>query len=710
MSESDGTINPNKILNAVSNEVRAEILKLLSNKYPLSFTEIMEERGLDPSQDAGRFGYHLRELKKTHLIKGGPDSGYQLTFIGEKVVELLWTLIDLSREKDYIPVRTSGYTIEHFDKTKIVDSLIREADVPQDLAESIASETEERLIKANIKYLTAPLIREAVNFILIESGYENYRHKLTRLGLPPYDISQILTREKSTKENFNPETVHKIAGDAIMEQYLLLNILDRKIADGYLSGDFYIPNSNYFILRINSLHHDFRWFLHDGFKYNPKTNYLSIPKPKTLTHVLNLISNVLGLSQNFISGTQVIDFFNILLLPYIQKLNDDEIRDAIYSFFVDLANRYSARGGKAISSCLSFELEIPNYLRDVNAIGPNGKTIGTYDDYVDELYRLNSIILEILVDGINSSHSIVSPSHIFRLNKEIITKSELKPIINKLLKIIDKFGNVNIVNTTPDWQNNTVSYTDTVERIEKLWQKDLNSDFTASGNIDWIILNLPRIALESDGIRPKFYSILDDRLKKCQGSLVHKINELRKSIIDYNNLPFFKYTVNNHNYFNLNNASLSISYLGIFEASSIFLDKKSSFSDKIKFIEEILKYINDFVNENNKDFIQELNLKQAIPGKWSKDLVKLDSLNFDEKELFLLDEKKQVYSDLNFTGKNLTINKIIENEAKFQKLLNGGHRAVISLKGKNNIDLSNILSKICSEQIGFIKFEKQKVL
>ncbi|TFF89209.1 MAG: hypothetical protein EU549_01375 [Promethearchaeota archaeon] len=706
MSESEGNINPNKILNAVSNEVRVEILKLLSHKNPLSFTEIMEERGLLPEKDAGRFGYHLRELKKTHLIKGGPESGYQLTYIGEKVVEFLWTLIDLRREEDYIPVRTSGYTIEHFDKSKIIDSLIREANVPKNLADKIAKETEERLMKANIKYLTAPLIREAVNFILIENGYEIYRHNLTRLGLPPYDISKIITREKVVEENFNPETIHKIAGDAIMEQFLLLNILDRDIADGYLSGDFYIPNSNYFILRVNTLHHNFRWFLKEGFKYNPKKNCLGFPKPKKLIHVLNLISNVLGLSQNFVSGTQVIDFFNILLLPYIKQMENDEIRDAIYSFMIDIANTYSARGGKSISCCLSFELEIPKYLQNVKAIGPSGKFTGIYGDYLDELYKFNEIVLEILSDGFNSSYAISNPSQIFKVNKETINNTELKPIINKILNTANKWGNINIVNTTPKWQDETVSYTNTLERIETLWDIDLNSEFSARGNIDWVILNLPRIAIESNGIRQKFNRILDDRLETCQEALGQKNIEMKKNILDYNNLPFFTYKVNGHNYFNLNDSSLSISYLGVFEAANIFLGQNSSFTAKVKFIEEILKYIYDYINHKNEDFDQILNLKQSIMGKWSEDLVKLDLLNFDREKLYLLDEKKQVYCNSNFYKPNLTLDELIKNEAMFHKLLKGGHATILSLKNYPNLNLSIVLDKICDEEIGFVKFVK----
>jgi ribonucleoside-triphosphate reductase len=69
-------------------------------------------------------------------------------------------------------VRTSKYSIENFDRKKIAESLRLEAGVPEETAENVAKEVEERLLKMKVKYLTAPLIREFVNAILIEKGME----------------------------------------------------------------------------------------------------------------------------------------------------------------------------------------------------------------------------------------------------------------------------------------------------------------------------------------------------------------------------------------------------------------------------------------------------------------------------------------------------------------------------------------------------------
>ncbi len=58
--------------------------------------------------------------------------------------------------------------------------------MPVELAQKLTSETESRLYKFQTQYLTAPLIREMVNSLLVEQNLEEYRHKLTRLGLQVY--------------------------------------------------------------------------------------------------------------------------------------------------------------------------------------------------------------------------------------------------------------------------------------------------------------------------------------------------------------------------------------------------------------------------------------------------------------------------------------------------------------------------------------------
>ena len=377
---------PKKVLSALSSSIRVNILKLLSRQSPLTFTQIMQSMDLEPTTDAGRFGYHLRELKNSDLIKGD-ESGYNLTELGEKVVGFVWSLIDYSRSEiiKEIPVRTSEYAIEHFDRNKITDALIREAKVPSDLAEEIAKETEEALMNAKVKYLTAPLIREVVNSILVLKGHEQYRHNLTRLGLPPFEISRIIKTPTIRPSNSNPKTIEKLLSDAVFEQYLLLNVLSHNIADVYLRGDISISNANSFIMSPNSIQHDLKPFLSEGFASPKDSLAVSLHPPKSLSQALMLSAKLMEFSQIHCSGMQSIDFFNILLAPYIKNLSPKEIKDALLMFFLELGSTYVGPGGSLPFSTLNLEFEIPKHLANSPIPGSNG---GTYGDYLDESRKL----------------------------------------------------------------------------------------------------------------------------------------------------------------------------------------------------------------------------------------------------------------------------------------------------------------------------------
>src|SRR5207302_8575791 len=84
------------------------------------------------------------------------------------------------------------------------------------------------------------LIRELVNIILIERKLEEYRHKLTRLGLPVNDVT-LLLREAGQKQ-LDANWVQKSAGDRVIEEYVLLDSLPRATIDAHLAGHIHLED------------------------------------------------------------------------------------------------------------------------------------------------------------------------------------------------------------------------------------------------------------------------------------------------------------------------------------------------------------------------------------------------------------------------------------------------------------------------------------
>ena len=316
-----------KVLKAVSSAIRLKVLDLLLTRGPLSYTEIMKILRLSPTRDAGRFAYHLKCLLKADLVEPDTEAKkYRLTDLGRTIIDVTEDIEKRFFMRRKMLVRTSHLAMEEFDRNKIVDSLVREANVPMDLAQKIARETEGRISEFKTKYLTAPLIREFVNAVLVEKGLEEYRHRLTRLGLPVYDVAQLIKTRGTTF--LGVESVQKAASDAVLEEYTLLNVLPRDIADAHLSGRLHLNSLGCWILKPNEFMHDLRFFLQHGVNLG-RTNLTSLSShpPTNLEAALSTASNVLKIASTETSGEQAFDYFNVFLAPFTHGLSEERIRE-----------------------------------------------------------------------------------------------------------------------------------------------------------------------------------------------------------------------------------------------------------------------------------------------------------------------------------------------------------------------------------------------
>ena len=279
-----------KVLKAISSPLRLQILNFVFDRGSLSYTELMTSLKMNPSRDAGRFAYHLKFLLKADLLEADIETKkYFLTDLGKMVLDVADRVEKKADKPRGMLVRTSHFAMEKFDVNKIVNSLIKEAKVPPELAKKAAKEAEKRLLKSKTKYLTAPLVREVVNAILIEKGFEEYRHKLTRLGMPVHEVISLVENKDKTQKNTN---ILSKAGRAVVREYTLLNVFPRDVADAHISGAINVKNLGTWILKPNEVMHDLRFFLQHGIKRNNLLQ-LSAEPPKTIEASLSLICNVL---------------------------------------------------------------------------------------------------------------------------------------------------------------------------------------------------------------------------------------------------------------------------------------------------------------------------------------------------------------------------------------------------------------------------------
>ncbi len=376
------------MLKAVSSPLRLQILNLLFDRGPLSYTELMSQLKMNPSRDAGRFAYHLKFLLKADLAETDVETRkYLLTELGKMVIDVADRIDKKALKTKTTLVRTSRLALEEFDTNKIANSLIKEAKMPAELAQKIAKEAEKQLTRSKTKYLTAPLVREVVNTILIENGLEDYRHKLTRLGVPVHDVTTLI--ETKNKNLQATPSVQELAGQTVFKEYTLLNILPRDISDAHLSGALHIDNLNSWILKPSEIMHDLRFFIEKGLnleEINP--NLQSYPPPQDLEHAIDLTLNALLYTAREVDSTQTVDYFNVFLSPFAKNVEPTKIKQLLRLFTSNLTRHTNVS--------LGLELAPPSFLEKKPAIGALGKRVGTYKDFKEQAQLLASLLLEAL--------------------------------------------------------------------------------------------------------------------------------------------------------------------------------------------------------------------------------------------------------------------------------------------------------------------------
>ncbi|MEM3640405.1 MAG: anaerobic ribonucleoside-triphosphate reductase [Candidatus Bathyarchaeia archaeon] len=658
------------MLKAVSSTVRLHILNLLFDKGALSYTELMNLLKMNPSRDAGRFAYHLKFLLRADLVEADVESKkYRLTELGKMVIDIADEIEKKALRPKRMLVRTSRFALEDFDANKITDSLIKEADMPVELAQKIAKEAEKRLLKAKTKYLTASLIREVVNAILIEKGLEEYRHKLTRLGLPVHDIATLVAKSETIQGS---AFIHEIAGKTVLEEYVLLNVLPRDIADAYLSGALHIDGLSYWILKPSEIVHDLRFFFQRGLNLEEIGVFQPYyPPPKNFESALFLVFNVILHSKKEIGETQNLEYFNVFLAPFIKGLEYEEIKETLRLFIFNISQHADVS--------LGLELVVPDFIAEENAFGPFGKHVGNYGDFIEESQILASLILEIFTEE-SICKPLFNPKIVVKMRPETFTNEKAKAMLLDAHSLTLKNGILYFANFLENGRKQSV-YSTSGYRLDAYLNGDWEIDTLRTCTVGQVIVNLPRIVYECEKDKMKFSEILNERLEMAARALEikHKTLKLHAKSL----LPFLMQGANGDQYLRLENPPCLINLVGLKEVAEAFYEKNIyADAETLKFAYEILHHVLNFADKNGKKHEKRL-LSVMIPKfEASERLAKLDIERYGVANVrFLGNREKPYYSTANrilLQNGDVALQSL-KTEGELEKLCNGGKMTIVDL-------------------------------
>lgn len=618
-------------LKVLQQPIRRDILnKLKLNDNPMSFSKLQKEV-LGTISNSVNFSFYLKPLKGLALISS-KEGGYSITNLGKQILKLILNMEQvLNQNKEPVMIRTSKYSKEKFDINKIEEYLIKEGQLKSHLAKNIASQVKERLKTTKINYLTAPLMREFINAILLENNLEEVRHRLTRLGTPPYEVSKYFKIN-----DISPLDFIEILGSDVSEQYLLLNLLPKHFADMYLSGEVALLHLNQWALRPLSICLKTETILEKLYKNNS-----ALPKEfknmRDLTLLILKFMDLLKVFRPYFSEDILLSEFNLKFLTYFNNIKNKDISELntiLASQFMGYSEFF--RDNKPHLT-LNFSYE-------------NGGD-ANYEIY--SLFQTDSLFLKNLQREKSLNRRFIIPLILFdyfNLFKSISSEN----ILNELLSLI-RLENIIFYN---DKTSNLLN-----SAIIKVKSQDCHEDRII---LDKILINLHLIALKANQNDDMFYSLLQDKL-----NLVFEFFDYKEALVSkkLDHISDWKFIITEVLGKNLDSWVMdslkSISFFGLNEAikhhCGLELDKIKKSQD---FALSVLTFLGDLINEKNEIENTNYNLSQPCNVKF---------LNGAKSIRIPYNFKNQNPLKIINNNSNLSLDKKISLFKKFERILDGGN-------------------------------------
>ncbi len=407
-------------------------------------------------------------------------------------------------------VRTSSDDMIVWDRERIIETLIREAQLDVTTAEKISREVEDQIVLSKIRVITAPLVREMVDAKLVEHGLESARRKHTRLGVPLYDAERIILTPNKENANIphNPEATNMTLAESIKKQYALLEIFSQDISDAHARGDIHLHDLG-FIDRPYCSGQSLEYVKKFGLSL---PNALSIAKPAK--HPEILLAHMVKFSaalQGHFAGAIGWDAVNLFFAPYLEGLSDRRVHQLAEMLIFEYSQQSVARGGQAIFSDINIYWETPKHFRGVMAIGPEGKPTGrTYDDYREDAQRFAMALFDVYKEGDGTGRPFFFPKPLVHITDEFFRTPGHEEFLLHISDVAADKGNTYFVFD----RGETAKISECCRLSFKLEQSDLDDAkepwkmrYSALQNVT---LNLPRAAYYAAGDDDKLFGKLDD--------------------------------------------------------------------------------------------------------------------------------------------------------------------------------------------------------
>ncbi len=403
--------------------------------------------------------------------------------------------------------------INLWDKQKIVDSIILEAQASPDLAREIADEVEKALVASGQTRVTTSLIRELVDLQLMERGLSHMLEKHTKLGLPMYDVENIITQANKENSNttHNPESINLTIAETVLKQYALERIFSEDIARAHYEGAIHLHDLG-FCVRPYCGGHSLEYVKKFGLRL---PNITSTSKPARhpdvlIGHMVKMASTL----QSYYAGAIGWEAVNVFFAPFLVDLPYERIKQLAQMLIFEFNQLAGARGSQVVFTDFNLYYNVPRHLRDAPAIGPGGEPTGkTYGDYATEAQLFLKALFEIYMVGDAMGKTFVFPKPLLHISDDFFRTEGWEEFLDLACDVASKQGITYFVFDRGD----EVTVSQCCRLKLQLQEADLKEAMTPEkmrfSALQNITINLPRIAYRAQGSDEMLFSELEKTLE-----------------------------------------------------------------------------------------------------------------------------------------------------------------------------------------------------
>ena len=423
----------------------------------------------------------------------------------------------------------------------------------------------------------------AEEYITYRTQRDFERSKATDIN---FSIHKLLNKDQAVvNENANKDSdVFNTQRDltaGIVGKSIGLQMLPKHVANAHQKGDIHYHDLDYspYTPMTNCCLIDFKSMLENGFKIGNA----EVESPKSIQTATAQISQIIANVASSQYGGCSADRIDEVLAPYAEKNYQKHLKDAEEWVLPEKREDYAwKKAQKDIYDAMqSLEYEI-NTLFTSNGQTPFtslGFGLGT-NRFEREIQKA---ILNIRIKGLGSEHrTAIFPKLIFTLKRDLnleegtpnydikqlaleCATKRMYPDVLSYDKIVDLTGSFKVPMGCRSFLQG--------------W-KDENGVEVNSGrmNLGVVTVNLPRIALESEGDMNKFWEIFNERMNIAEDALVYRV-ERTKEATPANAPILYQYGAFGHRLgkeesvdqlFKNRRATVSLGYIGLYEVATVF--------------------------------------------------------------------------------------------------------------------------------------------